>query len=559
MSLYANVSVKKAVADDWYAWPYIDSLYDYCTFIEAGPIAKVPQHLWGTEVAIIGAGPAGLVAAYELLKTGIVPVIYEASDKIGGRNYSKLFTDTNGKPSKDVFAEMGAMRFPLSNKLFFYYVHKFGLKVGGQFPDPGKVNTKLYFQNKIIFWHEGHETPDDPDFKRIGKDWESFVTLLTDALFAAWQARDMARVRSIWQSYIDKYKNMSFYAGVRDGIPQWSDEDMVRFGALGIGSGGFGPVYEVGFLEILRLIVNMWEDKQQLLVNGVSQLDEKFYSEKVMTPGGQSVSLQELAAVKFNTPVTAIQRGADVEDPIIYFRNPCTGKTEHKSYKTVIVATTTRSMEMMGMTIAEKPVISENVKVALRDLHMMSSSKMFIRTTTKFWNEDKSIPANIQTDELPRGIYCLDYPQTKNGVVVISYTWGDDSDKLLSLNNKERLELFKQSIRKVSSKFADNLVPVNDEILNIDWQREDYYYGAFKLQTPGQDGSLQKAYYQFLSVLDPKNDYGVYLAGDGVSWSGGWTEGALHTGLNAACAAAKRLGANLSDTSPLSQKPLYQY
>ena len=34
---------------------------------------------------IIGAGPAGLTAAYELLqKTDIIPIVFEASDDIGG-------------------------------------------------------------------------------------------------------------------------------------------------------------------------------------------------------------------------------------------------------------------------------------------------------------------------------------------------------------------------------------------------------------------------------------------------------------------------------------------
>ena len=82
----------------------------------------------------------------------------------------------------------------------------------------------------------------------------------------------------------------------------------------------------------------------------------------------------------------------------------------------------------------------------------------------------------------------------------------------------------------------------------------------FKLQLPGQDHLVQAAYYQFLSVLDPATDPGVYLVGDSVSWSGGWVEGALQTGVNAACAVAKRLGGTLSINSPLSQNPkLYNY
>jgi tryptophan 2-monooxygenase len=101
---------------------------------------------------------------------------------------------------------------------------------------------------------------------------------------------------------------------------------------------------------------------------------------------------------------------------------------------------------------------------------------------------------------------------------------------------------------------------MNGEVLAIDWQVEPYYYGAFTLNDPGQEACNHAVYYQFLSTLDPVADRGVYLAGDGVSWSGGWVEGALHTGINAACSAARRIGATLREDSPLSQQPsLYRY
>jgi tryptophan 2-monooxygenase len=41
---------------------------------------------------------------------------------------------------------------------------------------------------------------------------------------------------------------------VEQGIPNWTAEELERFGTLGIGSGGFGPMYPVNFLEILRII-----------------------------------------------------------------------------------------------------------------------------------------------------------------------------------------------------------------------------------------------------------------------------------------------------------------
>jgi tryptophan 2-monooxygenase len=228
------------------------------------------------------------------------------------------------------------------------------------------------------------------------------------------------------------------------------------------------------------------------------------------------------------------------------------------TFPAVVLATTTRVMETLGMTLPDAPLV-QDVQTAIRDLHMMESSKLFIRTATKFWLTDSTVPQNIQTDQLPRGVYCLDYPQTDSGVVLISYTWGDDSSKLMSYDAQSRFQLLRSVIATIDPNFANYLVPVDNEVLMVDWQLEPYYLGAFKLNLPGQEAEVQSVYYQFLSSLNPPSDTGLYLAGDGVSWTGGWTEGALHTALNAAAAVAQHLGATPITNGPLTQAPLYTY
>ena len=42
-------------------------------------LGRVPAERHGEEVAIIGAGIAGLLTAFELMKLGLKPVVYEAS------------------------------------------------------------------------------------------------------------------------------------------------------------------------------------------------------------------------------------------------------------------------------------------------------------------------------------------------------------------------------------------------------------------------------------------------------------------------------------------------
>src|SRR5689334_14238395 len=87
---------------------------DYVTNAEG--LGAVPPERHGTEVGIVGAGLAGVTTAYELMKLGLKPVVYEA-DRLGGRLRSERF---DGYP--DSIAEMGAMRFPPSSTTLFHYI-----------------------------------------------------------------------------------------------------------------------------------------------------------------------------------------------------------------------------------------------------------------------------------------------------------------------------------------------------------------------------------------------------------------------------------------------------
>lgn len=548
-------------------WPPLDTLYDYTAILSTttpiGSIGSTPQN----PVVIIGAGPAGMVAGYELLRTGIQPVILEASDRIGGRNFTDVFTSA----TSDAIGEMGAMRVPVSAKAFYYYANQFGINVG-TFPDPGHVPTTLYYENVASQWNFGggpYPTPTSPPapgmFAQIETDWADFITPFINALDDAWP--NMEKVHNLWQEYIDTYGRMSFYEALVQGIPGWGPAEFAAFGALGIGSGGFGPLFDIGFLEMLRVVLNQWETDQQLILGlpgqnvfGIHALTESLYAAEV-----NGESLQSIGAVQFNMTVTSILPNNDGTQQITY--RDSNGNYQSLNSSAVIVATTTRSMQIMGLTLPSPrsvpEPIAQDVKAGLRTLHMTSSSKMFVRTPTKFWLDDPAISWNMQTDELFRGLYTLDYPWTDEGVILISYTWADDSDKLLALGKMERFKKFWEVINQIDPLFASYIDPQNvlpDDVLCIDWQATPNYYGAFKLNLPGQEPFLHAAYYQFLSVLDPNVNTGVYLAGDGVSWAGGWTEGALETGLNAACSVLQHIGGSVVANSPLTQDPnLYNY
>jgi len=108
-----------------------DFPYAYDDFLaHPAGLGQVPATEHGTEVAVIGGGLSGIVAAYELMKMGLKPVVYEA-DRIGGRLRTVGFEGCD--PS--LTAEMGAMRFPPSSTALQHYIDLVGLETRA-FPNP---------------------------------------------------------------------------------------------------------------------------------------------------------------------------------------------------------------------------------------------------------------------------------------------------------------------------------------------------------------------------------------------------------------------------------------
>ena len=540
---------------------HVDVLFSYQEWFKrgngalgTGPTATNPNSNNGKwNVAIIGAGMAGAAAAYELQRLGgnIAVTLFNATKRVGGRTWSHQF-----ESDKPELAELGAMRFPPTEETLFYYLDKFGITTTPDFPDPGQVPTLMRYRGKNYRW-DPPAVPLPDIFTKVNRGWNAFVAdgkpemglvapLTIYKALQDWNYTDPVPsvITSNWQIYLDNFVNKSFYQGLvtvfsDDSAPggePWNFEDYAVFAALGVGSGGFGSLYGSGFLEIVRLIVNGLETNQVFIRSGIASVVDAFLKQGSISP------------VIF--PITKITRTAVGNE--VQFRLQVSDGTTHGPYDRVIVATTTRAMqvdlgidsESSGLFPPQQVNVSSSNE-AIRRLHMINSSKLFIRTKDKFWlkNKDKegnSLPHTIQSDTLIRGLYCLDYDPgnlDSPGVVLISYTWEDDAAKTQTLGLIDRVRALRADVNRFFPEFGaylDPIAPAEDNLIQVDWQLEPHYYGAFKLHKPGQDTYVFDVFHHFLLGADKDSPYkGFFLAGDGISWSGGWTEGALQTGLNA--------------------------
>ncbi|HMB91298.1 MAG TPA: NAD(P)/FAD-dependent oxidoreductase, partial [Rhodothermales bacterium] len=74
------------------------------------------------KITILGAGMAGLAAAYELKNLGHDVQVFEASDRVGGRVWTKRFDSGQ-------YHEFGAMRIPKAHDYTHHYVKELELKL----------------------------------------------------------------------------------------------------------------------------------------------------------------------------------------------------------------------------------------------------------------------------------------------------------------------------------------------------------------------------------------------------------------------------------------------
>jgi tryptophan 2-monooxygenase len=575
--------------------PYIDTpdfMYDAWLNYLAGinkPIGSVPAK---TRVAVIGGGVSGLCAALELQRAGCDVTVFEQASEFGGRCQSDRFpNDQNDE------AELGAMRFPPTEFILNHYLIKTGLVGPGglcslpDFPDPGTVPTYLSYEGKDEIWMPGTNPPSE--FSKVKNGWDELMAkgITTDGgkttLFQAAEtitnalaSNQTQLATTYWQEYINRFGQMTFYGVMYElfsghgisgydipGGVAWTADDFTRFGELGVGSGGFGPLYPISFLDIFRLIVNELETTQKFLQpsstlqNGIRSLPlalAKIFS----SLGG---------TLKPNAAIESIERSLD---PPTVFTLWGMGGATYGPFNKVIVATTTRSMELtLNLTDYSPPLVSTDVAQAIMRTHIVSSNKV-AALIRNFWSKNPNVPRVLLTDTLVHQIYTLDYTPAgakqpdATGVVFISYVWDDDAIKQQSItagqhtgppdNEMIYQKLLRGLFRDPNVKaWAENLWPVNGDWNNVkfeEWQSNPYFGGAFKLSEPGQDVYVQQMFFDYQKCLHLA-DTGVYLAGDCIAWTSGWVEGGLQTALNAACGVIKSAGGTVN-TDAQGRSPL---
>jgi monoamine oxidase len=443
----------------------------------------------GKRVIIIGAGMAGLVAAYELARAGHDPLILEAQNRVGGRIYT-LRTFAPG-----LYAEAGAMRIPRVHDLTLGYIEHFGLELRPFVM--GNPKGIVYVGGRRMTAEQAGLTPDELGFavaehergRSFNDLWEEATRdlrawLETDQVagwerirreFDGYTLREFLELKGFSEGAIEMYGVMNFVeAGINNAVVEEFRED-------------FGKAYE-----------DMHE-----IVGGSDRLPNAFYA--------------ELAdRVRFGAEVHAMDQ--DTDSVTVHFKTEAGRYSVTGDYAIVTLPfSVLRQVEIMTPFSREK-------QRAIRQLNYSASTKIVFQVRERIWETDDGIFGGATVTDLPvrRLNYPTPDPTTSRGMLLASYTWDQDAARWGAMDEETRLEEALEDVSKIHPRIRE----VYEIGASHAWYDDRFANGAFALFEAGQQTQLQA------DVIRPEGR--IHFAGEHCSLYHAWIQGALESGLRAA-------------------------
>lgn len=222
------------------------------------------------------------------------------------------------------------------------------------------------------------------------------------------------------------------------------------------------------------------------------------------------------------------------------------------AYDAVLV--TCQSHLLSTVIDTDESLFSHEMWMALDRTRYMQSAKTFVMVDRAFWKDKDPVTGRDRmsmtlTDRQTRGTYLFDNGPGKPSVICLTYSWMTDALKVLPLSVEERVHLALTSLSRIYPGLDIRGHIIGDPI-TVSWESDRNFLGAFKGALPGHYRYNHRMFGHFMQDSLPPEQRGIFLAGDGISWTPAWVEGAVQTSLNAVAGIVRHLGGGFLKTNP---------
>ena len=329
------------------------------------------------------------------------------------------------------------------------------------------------------------------------------------------------------------------------------------FGQVGFGTGGWDTDFPNSMLEILRVVVTNCDEDQRLIVGGVEQLPRRLWRHAAGARWrtGRRAPRWRRCTTARRAPAS---RASRPHRRWSASPSPTAGATT-REYPAVLV--TCQSWLLTTHIDVDEALFSQKLWMALDRTRYMQSSKTFVMVDRPFWKDSdpttgRDVMSMTLTDRLTRGTYLFDNGPDQPGVICLSYSWMGDALKLLPLPIDKRVELMLNAPEEGLSRARHRAATSSATRSRSPGRATRNFLGAFKGALPGHYRYNHRMYCHFMQDDLPPHERGIFIAGDDVSWTPGWVEGAVTTGLNAVWGILHHLGGAYADGKSRPRRPL---